>query len=53
MIDFPGNPFSYSFMDESLLRKYEPRISTEFGAFSFAGVFSDFDLLLGLFGLAA
>jgi putative ABC transport system permease protein len=49
---FPGNPFSYSFMDESFAAQYgqESQLSL---AFSIAGILAILISCLGLFGLAA
>jgi putative ABC transport system permease protein len=49
---FPGNPFSYSFMDESFAAQYEQESQLSL-AFSIAGILAILISCLGLFGLAA
>lgn len=49
---FPGNPFSYSFMDESFAVQYEQDAQLSL-AFSMAGILAILISCLGLFGLAA
>lgn len=49
---FPGNAFSYSFMDESFAAQYEQESQLSL-AFSIAGILAILISCLGLFGLAA
>jgi len=49
---FPGNPFSYSFMDESFAAQYEEESQLSL-AFTIAGILAILISCLGLFGLAA
>lgn len=49
---FPGNPFSYSFMDESFAAQYEQESQLSL-AFTIAGILAILISCLGLFGLAA
>lgn len=49
---FPGNPFSYSFMDESFAAQYQQEEQLSL-AFSIAGILAILISCLGLFGLAA
>ncbi len=49
---FPGNPFSYSFMDEKFGAQYKQESKLSL-AFSIAGILAILISCLGLFGLAA
>ncbi|WP_075350808.1 ABC transporter permease [Algoriphagus marinus] len=49
---FPGNPFSYSFMDEAFAAQYEQESQLSL-AFTIAGILAILISCLGLFGLAA
>ncbi|WP_339878308.1 ABC transporter permease [uncultured Algoriphagus sp.] len=49
---FPGNPFTYSFMDEKFAAQYEQEAQLSL-AFSIAGILAIMISCLGLFGLAA
>jgi putative ABC transport system permease protein len=49
---FPGNPFNYSFLDESFASQYELEKQLSL-AFSIAGLLAILISCLGLFGLAA
>jgi len=49
---FPGNPFSYSFMDEAFAAQYQKESQLSL-AFTIAGILAIMISCLGLFGLAA
>ncbi|MDG1277261.1 MAG: ABC transporter permease [Algoriphagus sp.] len=49
---FPGNPFSYSFMDETFAEQYRQESQLSL-AFTIAGILAILISCLGLFGLAA